>query len=110
MKRLNTRAKIRKQIVTKTYKNTDKHFIGVYKSNLYTYAYLVNPAGQILKGLTTKGIKGTKTQASATMGEDLGKFIIKSKVAEIYFNRSGYKYQGRIKAICEGVRKAGVKI
>jgi large subunit ribosomal protein L18 len=104
------RTKIKSKITNRTYKNIDKHFVGVKKSNLYTYAYLVDPSGKVLKGFSTKGIQGKKQDSAEKIGEELGKFIVSKKIDGIYFNRSGYLYQGRVKAVCEGLRKAGVKL
>lgn len=107
---LTKKDKVKKKVASRTYKNVNKHRVKVFKSNLYTYAFLQNPKGYVIKGFTTKSEKGTKTEKAFAMGEKIGDFIKSKKVNDLFFNRSGYKYHGRIKAVAEGIRKSGVKI
>jgi len=102
--------RVKKAISGKTYKNVDKYYVGVKKTNKYTVAFLVNPKGDIVISFTSKGIKDKKTESAFKIGEKMGKYIADKKVKDVYFNRSGYAYHGRIKAVCEGIRKSGVKI
>lgn len=102
--------RVKKAIRGKTYKNVDKYYVGVKKTNNYTVAFLVNPQGSIVVSYTSKGVKGKKTETAFTTGEKMGKYITENKIKDVYFNRSGYLYHGRIKAVCEGIRKSGVKI
>jgi len=52
-----------------------------------------------------KGKKGV----SFNVGVVLGKKILENNIESIVFDRNGYLYHGRVKALADGVRKAGVK-
>lgn len=102
--------RVKKAIAGKTYKNVDKYYVGVKKTNNYTVVFLVSPEGDIVTSFTSKGLKGKKCESAFKIGEKMGKYIADKKVKDIYFNRSGYLYHGRIKAVCDGIRKSGVII
>lgn len=104
------RERIKRKIVGASEKNLFKNSIKVYKSNLYTYAFVCDASGKILKSFSTKGLKGKKTDTSKEMGLLVGDYINKEKIADIYFNRSGFRYIGRIKLVADGIREKGVKI
>ena len=42
------------------------------------------------------------------VGENLAEKIIKSKIEKIVFDRNGYKYHGRVKAVADAIREEGV--
>lgn len=56
-----------------------------------------------------KAKKGTKTELALAVGELMGKKLVDKKITSIVFDRGAYKYHGRVKALAEGIRKAGVK-
>lgn len=53
-----------------------------------------------------KGIK--KTEQGFEVGKKLGEKAIAAGISKIAFDRAGYKYHGRVKALAEGARKAGL--
>ena len=55
-----------------------------------------------------KKIKKNKTDLSAIIGETLAKRAVEKKINKVYFDRGGYKYHGRIKALAESLRKNGL--
>ena len=55
-----------------------------------------------------KKIKKNKTEISAVIGEILAKRAVEKKISKVYFDRGGYKYHGRIKALAESLRKNGL--
>ena len=91
--------------------------LSVYRSNRYIYAQLIDDSrGETLVSFSEKQIlqielsKLNKTQKANIVGESLAKKALKKKIKSVLFDRSGYKYHGRVKALAEGVRKGGVKI
>ncbi len=54
--------------------------------------------------------KGTKTERAMSVGKELGKKAIEAGISICVFDRAGYKYHGRVKALCEGAREAGLKL
>lgn len=58
----------------------------------------------------SKGFENkTKTEISREVGKYLAKKALEKNIKEIVFDRSGYKYHGRIKALADGVREGGLK-
>ena len=55
-----------------------------------------------------KKIKKNKTDISIAIGEILAKRAVEKKINKVYFDRGGYKYHGRIKALAESLRKNGL--
>ena len=52
--------------------------------------------------------KVKKTEMSKIIGETLAKRATEKKIDKVYFDRGGYKYHGRIKALAESLRKNGL--
>ena len=64
-------------------------------------------ASSIEKEIKSKKIK--KMEKSSLIGEILAKRAKEKKINEVYFDRGGYKYHGRIKILAETLRKNGLK-
>ena len=64
-------------------------------------------ASSIEKDIKTKKIK--KIEKSNLIGEILAKRAKEKNINEVYFDRGGYKYHGRVKAFAETLRKNGLK-
>ena len=96
--------------------NTNKLRISVFKSSNNIYAQIIDDkisktlvsASSIEKEL--KKSKGKKMDLSNTLGELLAKRAKEKKISNVYFDRGGYKYHGRIKALADSLRKNGLKI
>lgn len=89
----------------------------VYRSNKYMSAQLIdNKDGKTLLTVHEKEIKDIKgkkiqkTERAKLVGELLGKKAIELKIKTAVFDRNGYKYHGRVKALAEAVRSTGIKI
>ena len=90
----------------------------VYKSIIHIYAQIIDDVkGQTLVSASTidKEIKGllkpemTKTQESDLVGEVLAKRALEKNITNIAFDRNGHLYHGRVKALADGCRRAGLK-
>ena len=55
-----------------------------------------------------KKIKKNKIDMSTAIGEILAKRAAEKKISKVYFDRGGYKYHGRVKALAESLRKNGL--
>ena len=55
----------------------------------------------------TKGKK--KTEVAAEVGKMIGKIAVDKGIKQIAFDRAGYRYHGRVKALADGARAAGLK-
>ncbi len=89
--------------------------LSVFRSNAYIYAQLIDDENSKtvayatdMKKESAKGSK-TKIEKAFEVGEILAGIAIKNKVKKVVFDRSGYKYHGRIKSLAEGARKGGLE-
>lgn len=90
--------------------------LSVYKSNRYIYAQLINDeehqtlvSVSSLKDIPRSGYCAKNFQIARKLGEELGKRAKIKGIKEIVFDRSGYPYHGRIKALAEGMRSQGIE-
>ncbi len=88
----------------------------VFRSSKHIYVQLINDEnGQTLASSSTlalsKGGEAQKlTKESATgVGKDVAEKAKAMNIEAVVFDRSGYKYHGRIKALADGAREAGLK-
>lgn len=82
--------------------------IVVHKSNKHLYLQLIDG----LKGvvLVSSYAKKNDLGSAREAGLNLGKKIKIKKTGKVVFDKSGYKYHGKIKEIADGIRQAGIKI
>ncbi len=88
----------------------------VFKSLRHMYAQLVDDGtGKVITGVSTLtaevkgGIKhGGNTASAKAVGEAMAKKALALGVKEILFDRSGFKYHGRVKALADGAREGGL--
>ncbi len=59
--------------------------------------------------LKTKA-KGTKVEKAKTVGEEVAKKAKEQKITKVVFDRNGYKYHGRVKAVADGAREGGLTL
>lgn len=68
-------------------------------------------AGKTLVSAHLGDVKGAENtvEGALALGKLVGKKCQEAKIGEIVFDRSGYRYHGRIKALADGVRESGIK-
>jgi large subunit ribosomal protein L18 len=86
----------------------------VFRSNRGIEGQLVDDlAGRTLAAASwlqlKKSFKGTKTEQAAEVGKLLAANAKKAKVEQAVFDRGGYLYHGRVKALAEGAREGGLR-
>ena len=85
----------------------------VFRSNRGIFAQLVDDdAGRTLASaswLQLRPTKGTKTDQAAEVGKALAAAAKKAGVENCVFDRAGYLYHGRVKALAEGAREGGLQ-
>jgi large subunit ribosomal protein L18 len=87
--------------------------ISVSLYNKYIFGQIINDkTGKTLVSFSSKKLdkKMTKTEAAQLVGEKIAGLAKAKKISEVRFDRSGYKYHGRVKALAEGARKGGLKL
>ncbi|HKC04801.1 MAG TPA: 50S ribosomal protein L18 [Patescibacteria group bacterium] len=88
--------------------------LSVFRSNAHIYGQLIDDTKQItlvsVSDLVTKKTgKMTKTEISGLIGEELAKLAIAKKIKKVTFDRNGFIYHGRIRAVADGARKGGLE-
>ena len=85
----------------------------VFRSNRGIFAQLVDDSSaRTLAGATwtaLEGFKGDKTEQAKAVGKELAAVAKKAGVDTVVFDRGGYLYHGRVKALAEGAREGGLK-
>lgn len=93
------------------------HRLTVHRTGQHLYAQVIAPSGDrvIAAAATTQkevreGLSGTKNlAAAAAVGKAIAERALKAGVESVAFDRSGFLYHGRIKALAEAARAAGLK-
>ena len=115
-----TRQKVHSRIRKKLAGTTERPRLNVYRSVNHIYAQVIDDAeGKTLVSATSvekgKGVKGDKrpTGGNVSSAKEVGKLIAeraKEKgIKKVVFDRGGYLYHGRIKALADAARAAGLE-
>ena len=88
--------------------------LAVFRSNRGIFAQLIDDeSGRTLAGAgwlgLPKGFKGDKTEQAAEVGKAIAAAAKKAGIETVVFDRGGYLYHGRVKALAEGAREGGLQ-
>lgn len=111
LKKQLARLKRKKSIRKKLSGTANLPRLSVNRSNLYISAQIIDDENsKTLFGMDSSklNLKGTKTEKSKIFGTEFGKKAVAANITSVVFDRSGYKYHGRIKAFADAVREAGI--
>lgn len=114
-KALHARRKERNRIALRK-KASDRVRLSVFRSGKHIYAQLIDDTkGVTLASVSTldKDVKGkTKSTSTVEAAKNVGELIAKkakdAKVTQVVFDRGGYVYHGRVKAVAEAAREHGL--
>jgi large subunit ribosomal protein L18 len=82
----------------------------VYRSLKHIYAQLVDDvAGRTLITVASNDITGTKSVKSLEVGKRVAARAKEAGIKRVVFDRAGYKYHGRVKALADGAREGGLE-
>ena len=83
----------------------------VYRSLKHIYAQIVDDVAQrTLMTVSSHGVdEGKKTEKSTQVGLSLAARAKEAGITRVVFDRAGYKYHGRVKAVADGARKGGLE-
>ena len=103
-----TRAKIAEQKTVR---------LAVSRSNLHIYAQIISAdGGKVLASASTLEVEvrkelanGGNTAAAVLVGKRIAEKAKSAGIVEVAFDRSGYKYHGRVKALADAAREHGLK-
>ena len=108
----NRRLRIRRGIRTKIVGTSERPRLSVFKSNKALYAQLVDDAKGHTVAAANSSELGSKTNNidnSKQVGAKLAERAKAAGVESVLFDRSGYQYHGKIKALADGAREGGLK-
>jgi large subunit ribosomal protein L18 len=96
---------------------SDKPRLSVFRSAKHIYAQVVDDvAGQTLAHASTlsRDVRGEVTEASKQdaakkVGAAIAKILLAKGISKIVFDRNGYLYHGRVRALADAAREAGLK-
>lgn len=100
------------RIRSKVQGTADQPRLVVFRSLMHTYAQIVDDStGKVITGTSDIKLKSKakKTEKAKEVGLAIAGLAKEKKVAKVVFDRNGYKYHGRVKAVADGAREGGLK-
>lgn len=113
LKKISKRQKIKFRIRKKIFGTKEMPRLTVFRSNKEIYAQLIDDkSGVTLLAVSTKtkGLKfsGTKSEQAKQVGEYISEKAKEINITTCSFDRNGYLYHGRVKAVADGARAKGL--
>ncbi|YBU88667.1 MAG: 50S ribosomal protein L18 [Candidatus Walczuchella monophlebidarum] len=98
----------------KIFGTSERPRLSIYRSNKDIFAQVIDDfKGITLSSATSKEkkfkIKVSKTKKATLVGKILGEKTLKLGISRVVFDRNGYLYHGRVKALAEAARKEGLE-
>ena len=109
------RNRIRRSIRKRIKGTKEMPRLAVYRSNKDIYVQVIDDiAGHTLVAASSRdkslaSTKGTKSDRSKAVGIEVAKRAIEAGISQVVFDRGGYLYHGRVKALADGAREGGLK-
>ena len=110
--KLNNRARRRGRIRSVVSGSAERPRLSVYVSNMHITAQLIDDTSHKTLGYATtvgKKTEGTMTQKATSIGEQIAKHAKDAKLKSVTFDRGGKLYHGRVAALADAARKAGLE-
>ena len=92
--------------------------LAVHRTNLHIYANVIGPDSKVLASASTLEValraelasgNGGNVVAASLVGKRIAEKALQAGITNVAFDRSGFRYHGRIKALAEAAREAGLK-
>lgn len=107
---LSNRDRIKNRIRSKVKGSEERPRLTVFKSNKFTYAQIIDDnQGKTLVEANSANMKAKKMDAAIEIGKEIAKKAKAVNITKVVFDRNGYKYTGRILALAEAAREAGLE-
>lgn len=96
--------------------STSQYRLSIFRSNSHIYAQLIDDLGQrtvcaansAQKGVVESG--GGDVDAAKAVGKTIAEMALAADVKEVTFDRGPYQYHGRVAALADAAREAGLKL
>lgn len=84
--------------------------LSIYRSNNAIYCQVINDlSGHTLVSASSKGLTGTNVAQAVEVGKLIAERSKAAGIHQVVFDRGGYLYHGRVKALAEGAREGGLQ-
>ena len=104
------RKRVRFSIRKKVSGTSERPRLAVFRSNKEIYAQLIDDVSNItLTSASSANSNGTKTEQASAVGKLIADNALKVGVSSVVFDRGGFLYHGRVKALAESAREGGLK-
>jgi large subunit ribosomal protein L18 len=111
--KLDRRSRIRKGIRKKLQGTSDRPRLSVFRSNSGIYAQVIDDVqGHTLASVSSRELgfdKNVNVDKSKEVGKKLAEKALEAGISQIVFDRGGYLYHGKVKALADGAREGGLK-
>lgn len=105
-----SRLRIHLRVRKKVNGTSERPRLNVYRSNKAIYCQIVDDLkGHTLMAASSAGLKGNKTEQAATVGKLIAEKAVAAGIKSVVFDRGGYLYHGRVKALADGAREGGLQ-
>jgi len=108
------RARVKRGIRAKVFGTPERPRLTVYRSNRHIYAQLIDDiAGITLVSASSQedGISGdSPREIGKAVGSRLAENAKEAGISVAVFDRNGYRYHGRVRALADGVREGGLQV
>lgn len=108
-----SRLRIKKGIRNKISGTSERPRISVFKSNTRMYAQIIDDEkGHTVVSVSSSELgasKNTNVELSKEVGKKLAEKAVAAGITQVVFDRNGYIYHGRVKALADGAREGGLK-
>ncbi len=105
------RVRLHKKIRSRVTGTMERPRLAVFRSNRYMYAQLIDDVQAItLASASDIALTGkmTKVERATSVGKKLAEEAKKKNITTVVFDRGGFSYRGRVAALAEGARQAGL--
>jgi len=114
LSKLERRQRIKHRIRKVVFGTATKPRLSVFRSNKEIYAQLVDDnSGTTLVSISSRDkeieSKGSKIEVAKLVGKSVAEKAVKAGIETIAFDRNGFLYHGRVKALADAAREAGLK-
>ena len=107
----------RRKRVQKSLGRVEQPLLTVYRSSKHMYAQIIDPlTGKTITSVSTRspavrdGLKSTgDVDAAKRVGQEIAKLAAARDIGQVAFNRNGFLFTGRVKALADAAREAGLQ-
>ena len=104
------RKRVRYSIRKKISGTSDRPRLAVFRSNKEIYVQIINDTESVtLTSASSKDAKGTKIEQASIVGKLIADNAKKAGIDSVVFDRGGFLYHGRVKALADSARESGLK-